>query len=116
MCLFPSRASQEIRGTIQSPPLNNSKLQDSWRWRKFPRPKLSASILSPAKPPPPSPLCSGSDAVILHMNPPVNTRSDLWLNFGSPGTLVNPWSGRFDAMLWAGDRDAPNKAVAPPCF
>ena len=42
-------AQQEIRGTIQSLPGNNSKLQDSWRWRKFPLSKLSPSKLSPGK-------------------------------------------------------------------
>ena len=42
-------AHQEIRGTIQSPPGNNSKLQHFWR-RKFPLPKLSPLKLSPPPP------------------------------------------------------------------
>ena len=42
-------AHQEIRGTIQSPPGNSTKLQDSWKWRNFPLPKLSPSKLSPGK-------------------------------------------------------------------
>ena len=35
------------RGTIQSPPGNNIKLEDPWRWRKSP------AKLSPGNPPPP---------------------------------------------------------------
>ena len=42
--------ASEISGTIQSPPGNISKLQDFWRWRKFPPPKLSPSKLSLATP------------------------------------------------------------------
>ena len=38
--------------SIQSPTGNNSKLQDSWRWRNFPLPKLSPSTLSPGNRPP----------------------------------------------------------------
>ena len=51
-------AHREIRGTIQSPPGNNSKLQDSWRQRNLPLPKLSPGKLGPSplypKPAPPN--------------------------------------------------------------
>ena len=48
---------QEISGTIQSPPGNDRKVQDYWRWRKLFVPKLSPSKLFPDNPPPPSLYC-----------------------------------------------------------
>ena len=54
----PSRAFQEISGTIQSPPGNNSiKLQDPRRWRKFPLTTLPRRNC-PLANLPPSPVCS----------------------------------------------------------
>ena len=50
----PSGAHHEIRGTIQSLPENNNKLQNTWRWRNFPLPRQCPSKLSPGKLIPPT--------------------------------------------------------------
>ena len=81
MCLFASGGGcdhQEMSQAIQSPPVNNSKPQDSWRWRTFPLPKWSPGNLFPfpVRPPPPA-LVFQSRINCSHCAAPAAARSRL---------------------------------------
>ena len=92
---------RDVSVSIQSPAGDGSELQDSWRWRTFPIPKLFPSKLSPAPPPPPR----------THLRPPPCTRATKWM---SPGGSVCVYFQCFGRLL-APIRCAPHAALARLC-